>query len=95
MQLCVSDVVEDLMEGMSLNAESEKSSQESETQHSVGLAAENLQGEKEADLSTLQMKDVSEPKITPAAEEPPIPYYTADYTGFPAGFKSVACPGIK
>ncbi|XP_026233414.1 GATOR complex protein WDR59 isoform X1 [Anabas testudineus] len=42
-KLCVSDVVEDLMEGMSLNAESEKSSQESETQHSVGLAAENLQ----------------------------------------------------
>lgn len=46
-QLCVSDVVEDLMEGMSLNVESEKSSQEPQTQHSVGPAAENLQGETE------------------------------------------------
>ncbi|XP_059207909.1 GATOR complex protein WDR59 isoform X2 [Centropristis striata] len=43
-KLCVSDVVEDLMEGMSLTVESEKSlsSQEPDTQQGVGLAAENL-----------------------------------------------------
>ncbi|XP_074522971.1 GATOR2 complex protein WDR59 isoform X1 [Halichoeres trimaculatus] len=43
-KLCVSDV-EDLMEGMSLNVESEKSlsSQEPESQHGVGPAADNLQ----------------------------------------------------
>ncbi|XP_060907495.1 GATOR2 complex protein WDR59 isoform X2 [Labrus mixtus] len=42
-KLCVSDV-DDLMEGMSLTVESEKSltSQEPESQHGVGLAAENL-----------------------------------------------------
>lgn len=40
-------MVEDLMEGMSLNVEPEKSPQEPEGQHSVGPAAENLQGEME------------------------------------------------
>ncbi|XP_042276196.1 GATOR2 complex protein WDR59 isoform X1 [Thunnus thynnus] len=44
-KLCVSDGVEDLMEGMSLNVEAEKSlsSQEPDSQHGVGLAADNLQ----------------------------------------------------
>ncbi|XP_022606300.1 GATOR complex protein WDR59 isoform X2 [Seriola dumerili] len=44
-KLCVSDVVEDLMERMSLTVESEKSlsSQEPESQHSVGPASDNLQ----------------------------------------------------
>ncbi|XP_034070954.1 GATOR complex protein WDR59 [Gymnodraco acuticeps] len=43
-KLCVSDVGEELMEGMSLTVESEKSlsSQEPDSQYSVGLAAENL-----------------------------------------------------
>lgn len=47
MQLCVSDVQEDLMDAMSLTAESEKplSSQESEGQQSGGPASESLQGE--------------------------------------------------
>uniref|UniRef100_A0A3Q3GXG3 WD repeat domain 59 n=1 Tax=Labrus bergylta TaxID=56723 RepID=A0A3Q3GXG3_9LABR len=42
-KLCVSDV-DDLMEGMSLTVESEKSlsSHEPESQHGIGLAAENL-----------------------------------------------------
>ncbi|KAF3686154.1 GATOR complex protein WDR59 [Channa argus] len=42
-KLCVSDMVEDLMEGISLNEELEKSSQEPEIQHSVGPTAGNLQ----------------------------------------------------
>ncbi|KAL7406781.1 hypothetical protein ABVT39_026405 [Epinephelus coioides] len=44
-KLCVSDLVEDLMEGMSLTVESEKSlsSQEPDSQHGIGVAAENLQ----------------------------------------------------
>ncbi|XP_033475910.1 GATOR2 complex protein WDR59 isoform X2 [Epinephelus lanceolatus] len=44
-KLCVSDLVEDLMEGMSLTMESEKSlsSQEPDSQYGVGVAAENLQ----------------------------------------------------
>ncbi|XP_049455441.1 GATOR complex protein WDR59 isoform X1 [Epinephelus fuscoguttatus] len=44
-KLCVSDLVEDLMEGMSLTVESEKSlsSQEPDSQHGVGVTAENLQ----------------------------------------------------
>ncbi|XP_062247810.1 GATOR2 complex protein WDR59 isoform X1 [Platichthys flesus] len=44
-RLCVSDVVEDQMEDMSLTVESEKSlsSQEPESQHSVAAAAGNLQ----------------------------------------------------
>ncbi|XP_076592167.1 GATOR2 complex protein WDR59 isoform X2 [Chaetodon auriga] len=44
-KLCVSDVVEDLMDGMSLTVEAEKSlsSQEPGSHHSVGPAAENLQ----------------------------------------------------
>ncbi|XP_038556996.1 GATOR complex protein WDR59 isoform X3 [Micropterus salmoides] len=41
-KLCVSDVVEDLMEGMSLTVESEKSPLSQESQHSVGPASENL-----------------------------------------------------
>ncbi|KAF3832168.1 hypothetical protein F7725_025833 [Dissostichus mawsoni] len=43
-KLCVSDVGEELMEGMSLTVESEKSlfSQEPDSQYSVGLAADNL-----------------------------------------------------
>ena len=46
-QLCVSDVVDDQMEDMSLTVESEKSlsSVEPESQHSVAAAAGNLQGE--------------------------------------------------
>ncbi|CAB1338753.1 unnamed protein product [Coregonus sp. 'balchen'] len=47
-KLCANDLVEDLMEGMSLTAESEKSlpSQDPEpTIHSSGLPAEDLQGE--------------------------------------------------
>ncbi|XP_031164379.1 GATOR complex protein WDR59 isoform X2 [Sander lucioperca] len=44
-KLCVSDAVDDLMEGMSIAAETEKSlsSQEPNSQYSVGLAGENLQ----------------------------------------------------
>ncbi|XP_058484871.1 GATOR complex protein WDR59 isoform X3 [Solea solea] len=44
-RLCVSDMVEDLMEDMSLNVETDKSlsSQELESQHSTGPAAGNLQ----------------------------------------------------
>ncbi|XP_078101627.1 GATOR2 complex protein WDR59, partial [Sander vitreus] len=44
-KLCVSDAVEDLMEGMSIAVETEKSlsSQEPNSQYSVGLAGENLQ----------------------------------------------------
>ncbi|XP_070757892.1 GATOR2 complex protein WDR59 isoform X3 [Enoplosus armatus] len=42
-KLCVSDVVEDLMEGMSLTVESEKSLSSQESQLSVGPASENLQ----------------------------------------------------
>ncbi|XP_029000003.1 GATOR complex protein WDR59 isoform X2 [Betta splendens] len=42
-KLCVSDVVEDLMEGMSLSVEAERSFQEPDVQHSVGPAAGNLQ----------------------------------------------------
>ncbi|XP_062273947.1 GATOR2 complex protein WDR59 isoform X2 [Scomber scombrus] len=44
-KLCVSDGVEDLMEGMSLTVESEKSlsSQEPDSQHAAGLAADSLQ----------------------------------------------------
>ncbi|KAM7405598.1 hypothetical protein PAMP_000034 [Pampus punctatissimus] len=44
-KLCVSDVVEDLMEGMSLTVESEKSlsSQELDSQQGVSLAAASLQ----------------------------------------------------
>ncbi|XP_027137018.1 GATOR complex protein WDR59 isoform X1 [Larimichthys crocea] len=44
-KLCVSDVVEDLMDGMSLTVETEKSlsSQEPDSHHSIGPAAENLQ----------------------------------------------------
>ncbi|XP_035483629.1 GATOR complex protein WDR59 isoform X1 [Scophthalmus maximus] len=44
-RLCVSDVVEDLMDEMSLNVESDKSftSQEPESQHGLGPAAGNLQ----------------------------------------------------
>lgn len=55
MQLCVSDVVEDLMEGMSLAAESEKSlsSQEPESQHGVRPVAVTLQGETAVSLITL------------------------------------------
>ncbi|XP_045887901.1 GATOR complex protein WDR59 [Micropterus dolomieu] len=41
-KLCVSDVVEDMMEGMSLTVESEKSPLSQESQHSVGPASENL-----------------------------------------------------
>ncbi|XP_072235884.1 GATOR2 complex protein WDR59 isoform X5 [Leuresthes tenuis] len=50
-KLCVSDVVEDLMEGMSLNVESEKSlsSQEPEGQHSGGPAADSLHGVSQVD----------------------------------------------
>ncbi|XP_071346023.1 GATOR2 complex protein WDR59 isoform X2 [Trachinotus anak] len=59
-KLCVSDVVEDLMERMSLTVESEKSlsSQEAESQHSVGPAAENLQ-DQDSSLSSGGRQDLA------------------------------------
>uniref|UniRef100_UPI003AAC7ED3 GATOR2 complex protein WDR59 isoform X3 n=1 Tax=Centroberyx gerrardi TaxID=166262 RepID=UPI003AAC7ED3 len=44
-KLCANDIVEELMEGMSLTMESEKtlSSQEPEPQHTTGLSADDLQ----------------------------------------------------
>ncbi|XP_035768655.1 GATOR complex protein WDR59 isoform X2 [Neolamprologus brichardi] len=57
-KLCVSDVQEDLMDAMSLTAESEKplSSQESEGQQSGGLASESLQ-DQDGSLSAGGLQD--------------------------------------
>uniref|UniRef100_A0A3B4GSW8 WD repeat domain 59 n=1 Tax=Pundamilia nyererei TaxID=303518 RepID=A0A3B4GSW8_9CICH len=62
-KLCVSDVQEDLMDAMSLTAESEKplSSQESEGQQSGGPASESLQQtlQQEFSLVNLQIRNVN------------------------------------
>lgn len=48
-QLCVSDVVEDLMEGMSLSVDADKTltSQEPEAQQGARALPDKLQGERE------------------------------------------------
>lgn len=50
-QLCVSDGVEDLMESLTVESEKSLTSQEPDSHHGVGSAAEHLQGELTSDLS--------------------------------------------